>query len=157
MTRQQTGKTPISTILGRWGCGLSLPLLLWCFVFIIGGGLALFPILALAYVATCAIGTFLAWLGTNATANLLWRNDPTYRAWKKGGGDAFFDALGIVNLDSAKTRAAIPTTTVCPRCGGALTLWEGKQCGTCYSYWKDGMWWYWEPDPRTYRGAGQRL
>ncbi len=158
MSRQQTGKTPISTILSRWGCGLSLPLILLCFVFAIGGGLALIPILAVAYVATCAIGTLLAWFGTNATANALWRNDPTYRAWKKGGGDPFFDALGIVNTDSAATRAAIPSvihdgppTKTCPRCGGALTLWEGRQCGTCYSYWNRSsqQWFYWHPDPRT--------
>ncbi len=157
MSRQQTGKTPISTILSRWGCLLSLPLLPWVFVFAIGGGLALVPILALAYAATCAIGTILAWLGTNATANALWRNDPTYRAWKNGGGDPFFDALGIVNTDSGATRASIPPAfgppaTACPRCGGALTLWEGRQCGTCYSYWQDGTWWMWTPDPRTHLG-----
>ncbi len=154
MSRQQTGKTPISTILSRWGCVLSLPLLPLALVFAIGGGLALFPILALAYVATCTIGTFLAWLGTNATANALWPNDPDYRAWKKGGGDPFFDALGIVNNDSGATRAALPPDAgppaqACPRCGGALTLWHGFQCGTCYSYYKEGRWWFWVPDPRT--------
>jgi hypothetical protein len=75
-----------------------------------------------------------AWLVTNIGMALLYRNDPEYRAYRRSGGDPYFDSLpSPINPDSDLTRQTglqepeyesfVPPRHwkfQCPRCGARV-------------------------------------
>jgi hypothetical protein len=162
MSREQTGKTPISTILARMGIVYSTPLVVLVLIFVLSGVWVLIVPFVIGWMGMVFAWTAFQYLVVHAFTNARHGHDAGYQAWKQGGGDVFFDAQGFpFNFDSVETKVATPTphyTTppdpACPRCGHVgWTLWEGRQCPVCYSYWDEAQqrYMYWQPDPRMGR------
>lgn len=169
MSRAQTGKTPVTTILWRFFWFTSILILAMYLV----TGFFWLPspgetytdynlgelrqtwwtyfwdvAYTCAWIYAAAFGTlaFLA-IGHTIVVNWLFRDDPAHQAWRAGGGSTFFDALEWpFNDDPDEVRNAIPPqpppSANCPNCGGALSAWHGYQCGSCGLYW-DGQQWCW--------------
>lgn len=159
MSRQQTGKTSIPTILTRMFVANSIPLWFVLILVAVSGLWALILPAALGYYAVLGIKYALACFASNLYADKMYANDPGYQKWRADGGNPFFDAQGLpFNADSAETRLAtvqpawhaMPPDARCGRCGGVWGQWGGKQCSVCLTYWDANTQQYmWiEPDPR---------
>jgi hypothetical protein len=159
MSRQQTGKTPIGTIISRMGILYSTPLVLLVLIFALSGVWVLIVPFVIGWMGMVFVWNVFQYVVVHVYTNARHGHNPDFRAWKRAGGDVFFDAQGFpFNYDSVETKVAtshtMPPDPACPRCGHVgWTLWEGRQCPVCYTYWeeKTQRYWFFEPDPRTRR------
>lgn len=159
MTRRSTGKTSILKILIRFYlvAFILFSPLLWLFwggyhegqlVFgtgrvatkwdiIISHAIVPFSL----FIAATILWVWL-WLGQRICCWYLWGSDPDYAAWRRAGGDPFFDVLKGFNSDPPVVRAPIgvpPNSENCRYCGASLLgllggcNW-GNRCSNCGQY-----------------------
>lgn len=140
MTREMTGKTPLSTIKRRYyGTAwvlIGLPLL-----YILrpspvgafgGDGHSIQTTISwwTQFVVTWAAiwvamhGTTWFIIGLMHLAGAIFNNHPNYQAWLQAGGHPFWDTLYVFNADPPQVRGAIsipPAEPICGNCGASLT------------------------------------
>ncbi len=136
-------RTPKSTILGRFGIlGASIGVTIFYIATAAGLAVTIGPFLIGGLVGIGLLVLFV-WGGTNLIALLFMGNDPEYRAWRREGGDPYFDNLPPpFNTDSNTQRDGglaepeyegfVPPDDwvhQCPKCGAR---WE-HAVGVCWN------------------------
>jgi len=91
----------------------------------------------------------LFWLFAQVFTNGLVRvvKPQEYKAIKQGGGDPFYDSLGVplnFDTDAVRMSGVVPNSS-CPACNAALVVVPNKSgsCPHCQLHWHNNQWWRW--------------
>jgi hypothetical protein len=151
MSRESSGKSPISTLAWRFSLFLVTPfylIIVWVFdpllntYGFLGKMWWLFVWWACSNLGAFSLSVGVGWPLLRAVTDWIFERRREYWDWRRAGGDPFWDVLPWpINIDPPKVRMAItipPDQDVCPIDGFPLGRRFGNQCRACGRFYDKG-------------------